>query len=134
MTKKEILIQYREIVISIGMLEKQIEFLDKWIGGPKPIHSPQINGMPRGTNNSEAAMVQQKEDDPVLEVRLKQAELQTYTDEFNNILFNIKDIKTQNIVRGYYGLGYTDARIAREEDLSAQRVNQIRHEFINNLR
>ena len=134
MTKKEILIRYREIVIEINTLEKHAAFLDKYIGGPRPVRSPVLTGMPRGTNDPEAAMVQQVEDDPTLEIRLKVGELQNYLQEFNRILASIDDDRTQDIIRAYYALGWTDSYIAKMRgDITDKRVNQIRLEYLKTL-
>ena len=58
MTKRELLENYREIVIDIEGMDKRIAFLSRYIGGPRPVRSPQLTGMPRGTNDPEAAMLQ----------------------------------------------------------------------------
>lgn len=134
MTKKDILIRYRQIVIEIDTLEKQLAFLNKYIGGPRPVHSPQITGMPRGTNNPEAAMIQQQEEsDPTADISLKVAELQNYLPEFNKIVSAIEDDRTRNIIRAYYALGWTDYRIGKQQNLSDKRVNQMRQEFLKTL-
>lgn len=134
MTRKEILIRYREIVIEIDILEKHAAFLDKYIGGPRPVRSPVLTGMPHGTNDPEAAMIQQVEDDPTLEIRVLVGELQNYLQEFNRILASIDDERTRDIIRAYYALGWTDSYIAkRRGDLSDKRVNQIRLDYIKTL-
>ncbi len=134
MTRKEILIRYRDIVIEINSLERQAAFLDKYIGGPRPVHSVQITGMPRGTNNPEAAMIQQVEEpDPSLEIRLKAQELQNYLPEFNKIVSSIEDDRTRNIIRDYYALGMTDAQISKDIGLSWKRIYQIRSDYIKTL-
>lgn len=134
MTKKDILIRYREIVIEIDTLERQAAFLNKYIGGPGPVRSVQLTGMPRGTNNPEAAMIQQVEEpDPALDIRLKSAELQNYLPEFNKIVGGIKDDRVRNIIRKYYALGETDWKIAKEYALTAKRIYQIRSDFLKTL-
>ena len=57
MTKRELLENYRDIVIEIETLERQSKFLNQFIGGPQPIRSIQLTGMPRGTNDPEAAVL-----------------------------------------------------------------------------
>ena len=134
MTKKDILTRYRQIVIEIDTLEKQAAFLNRYVGGPQPVHAVQITGMPRGTNNPEAAMIQQEEEaDPTIDIRLKVAELQNYLPEFNKIVCAIKDDRLRNVVRAYYALGWTDERIGRQQCLSGKRVNQMRQEFLKTL-
>jgi hypothetical protein len=136
MTKKDILIRYRQIVIEIGTIEKQLEFLDRYIGGPQPVRSPQITGMPRGTNNPEAAMIQQEEEYyPIKDLMIKQEELKNYLPEFNKIVCAIEDDRTRNIIRQYFALGWSDGRIAnyQQPELSSKRVYQIRQDFMKTL-
>ena len=67
MTKRELLENYRMLVIEIDTLERQSKFLNQFIGGPRPIHAVQLTGMPRGTNDPEAAMLQRADTDDVLD-------------------------------------------------------------------
>ena len=46
--EQEILTDYRLIVMEIETLERQSKFLNKYIGGPRPVRSVQLTGMPRG--------------------------------------------------------------------------------------
>ena len=48
---QEILTDYRLIVMEIETLERQSKFLNRYIGGPRPVRSPQLTGMPRGTSD-----------------------------------------------------------------------------------
>ena len=63
MTKRELLENYRDIVIEIETLERQSKFLNQFIGGPRPVHAVQLTGMPHGTNDPEAAVLQRKDTD-----------------------------------------------------------------------
>ena len=47
MTKRELLENYRMLVIEIDTLERQSKFLNQFIGGPRPLHGMQLTGMPR---------------------------------------------------------------------------------------
>ena len=132
--KQEILAEYRLIVMEIETLERQSKFLNKYIGGPKPVRSPQLTGMPRGTNNPEAAMMQQVEDDdPLYRIDELSAELRGMTVEFENIVNQIKDRRLFIIVRNYYALGWTDERIAELLELSRQTVQKDRSEYFGSL-
>lgn len=134
MTKKEILINYRTIVIEIETLERQSEFLNRYIGGPRPVRSPQLTGMPRGTNDPEAAMLQTiSEDDPIYRLEEKARQLREMVDEFERILVGISDRRNQIIIRNYYGLGMTDEKIAELLELSQSRVQQLRVDCLNGL-
>lgn len=132
--KQEILKDYRLIVMEIETLERQSKFLNKYIGGPKPVRSVQLTGMPRGTNDPEAAMLQQvEEDDPLLHIEELSRELRRMTVEFEQIVNEIKDRRLFIVVRNYYGLGWTDERIAEHMELSRQTVQQIRADYFNSL-
>ena len=124
--KQEILTDYRLIVMEIETLERQSKFLNKYIGGPRPVRSPQLTGMPRGTNDPEAAMMQTVEDDdPIYRIEELSRELQEMLLEFETIVNGIRDRRLFIIVRNYYALGWTDERIAEQIDLSRQSVVQI---------
>ena len=131
---QEILTDYRLIVMEIETLERQSKFLNKYIGGPRPVRSPQLTGMPRGTNNPEAAMLQQvEENDPLLHIEELSKELNEMVMEFEYIVNQIKDRRLFVIVRNYYALGWTDEKIAEAMDLSRQSVQKIRSDYFNSL-
>ena len=132
--KQEILTDYRLIVMEIETLERQSKFLNKYIGGPRPVRSPQLTGMPRGTNEPEAAMMQTVEDDdPIYQIEKLSRELQEMLLEFEAIVNGIKDRRLFIIVRNYYALGWTDEKIAEQMDLSRQSVQHIRSDYFNSL-
>ena len=134
MTKRELLENYRDIILEIKSLERQADFLNRDIGGPHPISSPQLTGMPRGTNDPEAAKLQRVDDEAVLmDIRMKTMELNMYLEEFNRIIDSILLRRTRNIIRNYYANGMTDEAIAKEYGLSSSRVNQIRLEFMKEI-
>ena len=134
MTKRELLENYRDIVIEIKSLDRQWEFLNSDIGGPKPITSPQLTGMPRGTNDPEAAKLQRADDETMLsDRRIKTMELNMYLEEFNKIIDSIIFRRTRNIIRDYYANGMTDDAIAKVHGLSPSRVNQIRLEYLKEI-
>jgi len=134
MTKRELLENYRDIVIEIETLERQSKFLNQFIGGPRPVRSPQITGMPRGTNNLEAALIQRNDTDEVLDkIEAKCAELRGMVDQFESIMDAIDDRRLRIIVRNYYALGWTDERIGDQLELSRQHVNRLRTAYIEGL-
>lgn len=135
MTKRELLENYRDIVIEIETLERQSKFLNQFIGGPQPIRSIQLTGMPRGTNDPEAAVLQREDTDEVLEkIESKCTELREMIDEFEQIMDGIKDRRLRIIVRNYYALGWTDERIAEQLELSRQHVNRLRTAYLEELK
>lgn len=134
MTKRELLENYRDIVIEIETLERQSKFLNQFIGGPRPLRGVQLTGMPRGTNDPEAAMLQREDTDEVLEkIEAKCAELRDLVDAFELIMDGIGDRRLRIIVRNYYALGWTDERIAEQLELSRQHVNRLRTAYIEQL-
>ena len=114
MTKRELLENYRLLVIEIETLERQSKFLNQFIGGPRPVHAIQLTGMPRGTNDPEAALIQRADTDEVLDkIEKKCAELRELVEEFEQVMDAISDRRLQIIVRDYYALGWTDIKIGR---------------------
>ena len=135
MTKRELLEGYRLLVIEIETLERQSKFLNQFIGGPRPVHAIQLTGMPRGTNDPEAAMLQRADTDEVLDkLEKKCAELRELVNEFEAIMDGIKDRRLQIIVRNYYALGWADERIGEQLELSRQHVNKLRMAYIENIK
>ena len=132
--EQEILTDYRMIVIEIETLERQSKFLNQYIGGPQPVRSPQLTGMPRGTNDPTAAIMQTvEEDDPTFRIEQLSKDLREKAIEFEVILDRVKDRRLQIIVRNYYALGWTDDRIAEQIGLSQTHVNRLRTEYFNSL-
>ena len=134
MTKRELLESYRDIVIEIETLERQSKFLNQFIGGPRPVRGIQLTGMPRRTNDPEAALLQREDTNEVLEkIEAKCAELREMVDAFEMIMDKIEDRRLRIIVRNYYALGWTDERIAEQLELSRQHVNRLRTAYIEQL-
>ena len=134
MTKRELLENYRDIVIEIETLERQSKFLNQFMGGPKPVHAVQLTGMPRGTNDPEAAMLQRKDTDDVLDkIEIKCQELRDMVDAFELILDAIDDRRLRIIVRNYYALGWTDEKIGEQLELSRQHVNRLRTAYLETI-
>ena len=95
----------------------------------------QLTGMPRGTNDPEAALIQRADTDEVLDkIEKKCAELRELVDEFETIMDAITDRRLQIIVRNYYALGWTDERIGEQLEITRQHVNRLRTAYIEELR
>lgn len=134
MTKRELLENYRDIVIEIETLERQSKFLNQFIGGPRPLHGVQLTGMPRGTNDPEAAILQRADTDEVLDkIEAKVDELSGMVKMFEQVMDQIDDRRLRIIVRNYYALGWTDEKIAEQLELSRQHVNRLRTAYIDGL-
>ena len=136
MTKRELLENYRNLVIDINMMEQRLEFLSRYIGGPRPVRAVQLTGMPHGTNNPEAAMMQQQDTDSEILDKLEQRmdETRRLTARFEIILEEIDDRRLRNIIQAYYGLGHSEERIGEEIGLSRQHVNRLRMAYIDGLK
>lgn len=134
MTKRELLENYRMLVIEIDTLERQSRFLTQFIGGPRPVRSPQLTGMPRGTNEPEAALLQRVDTDEVLDkIEARCRELRPLLEEFERIMDTIEDRRLQIIIRDYYALGWSEERTGEHVGLSRQHVNRLRSAYIEGL-
>ena len=134
MTRRELLENYRDIVIEIETLERQSKFLNQFIGGPSPVRSVQLTGMPRGTNDPEAALLQRNDTDEVIDkIEDKSRELRSMVEEFEKIMDSILDRRLRIIVRNYYALGWTDEQIGDQLGLSRQHINRLRTAYIETL-
>ena len=136
MTKRQLLENYREIVIDIEGMDKRIAFLSRYIGGPRPVRSPQYTGMPRGTNDPEAAMLQREDMDVdriLQKISVQMEESRKLMDAFEHILDETERTdgkRMKNIIQYYYGLGYSEEKVAEKEDISQTHVNRLRNEYI----
>ena len=135
MTKRELLENYRMLVIEIDTLERQSKFLNQFIGGPRPIHAAQLTGMPRGTNDPEAALLQRQDTDEVLDkIEQRCRELRPLLEEFERIMDAIDDRRLRIIVRDYYALGWSEERTGEHVGLSRQHVNRLRTAYLEGLK
>ena len=134
MTKRELLENYRSLVREIDLLEKQSAFLNQYVGGPRPVRSVMLTGMPRGTNEPEAAMMQRADyDDAIYELERKSEELRELLSEFNAILNAIDDPDDRNILRAYYALNWTDAQIGKQLNYDKSTIWRRRNQLMNVL-
>ena len=136
MNKRELLENYRNLVIDINMMEQRLTFLSKYIGGPRPVRSVQLTGMPHGTNEPEAALMQQQDTDSEIMEKIEQRmnETRRLTARFEVILEEIDDRRLRNIIQAYYGLGHSEEQIGEEIGLSRQHVNRLRAAYIDGLK
>ena len=134
MTKRELLENYRSLVREIDLLEKQSAFLNQYVGGPRPVRSVVLTGMPRGTNEPEAAMLQRADyDDAIYELERKSEELRELLNEFNTILDAIEDVDDRNILRAYYALNWTDESIGKWLNYDKSTIWRRRNQLMNSL-
>ena len=134
MTKRELLENYRMLVIEIDTLERQSKFLNQFIGGPRPVHAVQLTGMPRGTNDPEAALLQRVDTDEVLDkIEERCKELRPLLDEFERIMDAIEDRRLRIIIRDYYALGWSEEKTGEHVGISRQHVNRLRTAYVEGL-
>ena len=135
MTKRELLENYRNLVIDVNMMELRLSFLSRYIGGPRPVRAVQLTGMPHGTNDPEAAIIQQQDTDSEILDKIEQRmdETRRLTARFEVILEEIDDRRLRNIIQAYYGLGHSEEQIGEEIGLSRQHVNRLRTTYIDGL-
>ena len=134
MTKRELVEKYRLLVLEIEALDKQSKFLNKYIGGPRPLRAIQLKGMPRGTNHPEAAMIQQMDDDDaIFELERKEKELRDLVAEFERVMESVPDDTDRIILRDYYALNMTDKEIAAKLNYDASTIWKRRTRTMNSL-
>ena len=134
MTKRELLENYRSLVREIDLLEKHSAFLNQYVGGPRPVRAVVLTGMPRGTNEPEAAMLQRADyDDAIYELERKSEELRELLNEFNAILDAIEDVDDRNILRAYYALNWTDESIGKWLNYDKSTIWRRRNQLMNSL-
>ena len=134
MTKRELLENYRSLVREIDLLEKQSAFLNQYVGGPRSVRSIVLTGMPRGTNEPEAAMMQRADyEDAIYELERKSEELRELLTEFNVILDAIEDPDDRNILRAYYALNWTDSKIGELLNYDKSTIWRRRNQLMNGL-
>ena len=134
MTKRELLENYRSLVREIDLLEKQSAFLNQYVGGPRSVRSIVLTGMPRGTNEPEAAMMQRADyEDAIYELERKSEELRELLNEFNVILDAIEDPDDRNILRAYYALNWTDSKIGELLNYDKSTIWRRRNQLMNGL-
>lgn len=128
MTKKELLTNYRAKVIELEELRHQLLRIGT-DGRPSGVHSPQMDFIARGTNNSVAAALQLADGLEALQ-RQKEEELAQLSRQIDALLKDIKDFRTYIVIQNYYVLAKTDEQVARTISMSKSRVNQIRMEYL----
>ena len=136
MTNKEVLIRYRYVQSEIDSIERTLDRIGT-IGGPSPLRSLELTGMPRGTNNPEAAIMQRADYDEVVKKLIdRTTELRGLMMRFEVILERIEDDRERIILRDYYANCMTDEQIAEKSfnpPLSQTTVNDIRNAALEKI-
>lgn len=130
MNKRELLETYRDMVLEINGIEKEMEFIMRI--GPAPVGSINLTGMPHGTNDSQAAQGQ-RYDKYVEQLRTIQDNLYELLDEAEQIMEELTNPRDRDIIRRYYFIGWTDQAIAQALNYDRVRITQLRNEIISRL-
>lgn len=128
MTTKELLETYRETLLELDELEKQLARVgsDGHPAGYKATRPGQIPG----TNDPAAAAAQLADGLEALAQR-KREELTRLSEPIYALLSTITNHRVFMVVQRYYMMAETDASISAVMNISRGRVNQIRKDFVS---
>lgn len=134
MTAREILTQCRTALTEITAIERQVDKL-MTMGGPSGggggVRREKVKGRDEyvavgGTNNPEAARSQAVDGyEAVLEHKKQQ--LNELLNEMEALLGLLADGTARTVLRYYYGVGWSDERIAEELDSSREGITRKRN-------
>ena len=127
MTKKELLEAYRERVIELDELRRQIKRVGT-DGRPSGIRAAQFDHI-SGTNDPAAAAMHLADGLEALAQR-KEEELMMLTGPVDAMLGQIEDYRTFIVMQRYYKLAETDEQVAMALNMSRARVNQLRRYYM----
>lgn len=127
----ELLNRYRTTVIDLYELEGQLSRLGT-DGRPAGYRGISFD-MNCGTNDPAAAARQLAEGLEDM-IQQKRRELGQMASTLKPMLLQIPDLRTMTIIQRYYCFADTDENIARMLSVTTQRVNQLRHRFLNTLK
>lgn len=142
MTARELLNQCRIALAETTAIERQIDKM-MTIGGPSGskgsgIRREKIKGKAdeyvtvRGTNNPQAAKEQAVDGwEEALEERKRQ--LSEMLLRMEELLLGLRDGRARTIIRYYYGVGWTDEKIADELETSREVITRQRNAAVNYL-
>lgn len=140
-TVRELLNQCRTALTEIVAIERQIDLLMSTgapsDGGGGGIRREKIKGADEytvvsGTNNPEAAR-EQAVDGYMELLEKKKQHLETLLFEMENVLGSLNDGRARAVLRLYYGVGWSDERIAEEMDTARQVVQKWRNVAVDYL-
>lgn len=132
MTAMEVLNLYRRTVTEIDELQRQLEHVSP-SGRPSGVRGAGSRNEGPSTNNGMAAAMQLADGLSDL-IRRKKEVLAGLSARVFEMLGGISDGREYQIVQQYYLMGETDESVARSLGLSTTRVNQIRRDFLKEMR
>ena len=141
MTVRELLNQCRTALTEIVAIERQIDLLMS-TGAPSDgsgggIRREKVKGADEytvvsGTNNPEAARAQAV-DGYKAALETKKQHLEALLHEMEDVLGGLNDGRARAVLRLYYGVGWSDERIAEEMDTARQVVQKWRNAAVDYL-
>lgn len=129
MTKAEILMEYRACVMELQALEQQYEKL-LFLGEPRTGGGGLRNDADSRRTNEPMHAKLQTQDGVLAHLYQARARLEKAVMAFEEVLGGVRDVKLRAILRYYYGLGYSDSRIAELMDCSDRTVSNRRRGFL----
>ena len=127
MTKKELLEGYRERVIELEELRRQLRRVGT-DGRPSGVRTAGFDHI-CGTNDPAAAALHLADGLEALAQR-KEEELMMLTGPVDVLLGQIEDYRTFIVMQRYYKLAETDEQVALALNMSRARVNQLRRYYM----
>ena len=127
MTKKEMLEAYRERVIELEELRRQLKRVGT-DGPPSGVRTAQFDHI-SGTNDPAAAAMHLADGLEALAQR-KEEELMMLTGPVDAMLGQIEDYRTFIVMQRYYKLAETDEQVAMALNMSRTRVNKLRRYYM----
>jgi len=127
MTKKEMLEAYRERVIELDELRRQIKRVGT-DGRPNGVRAAQFEHI-SGTNDPAAAAMHLADGLESLAQR-KEEELMMLAGPVDMMLRQIEDYRTFIVMQRYYKLAETDEQVALALNMSRTHINRLRHIYL----
>ncbi len=130
MTDREVVTRFLMLTAEAKAMAAQAELIGRIL--PAGVAGQAISGMPHGTNDADAANVQQYEG--YMQKLYRQAsELGKICVRFEEIISSIKDDRQRVICRYYYGANKTDEWIGKQLSYDTSSVNILRNKALMQL-
>lgn len=127
-SSRDIMAGYRFVLLELRALEKQYERL-LFVGGPGCSAGTGIYGEMRATNDRESAMIQ-AQDGLLKQLETARNALAGRAEAFETVLASVTDDRTRCVLRYYYGLGYSNERVAEVMGVSVRTALRVRLEYL----
>ena len=132
MSEIELLKDYRKRVIALQVVQEQLARCGT-TGAPTALRANKLSGMPRGTNDPNAAAVQLADGLEAM-ARRQQEELNRLWPKVLELTSRIDDSRLYMIIHHYYVLAQTIDQIALNLYLSSRTVSRLKQAYLMTLR